>query len=216
MKRFLPLLLLVCATVFADDAKLTKSIEIDIRTLAAPNMEGRGLGTKGIGLAASYIEGRLHALGLKPAFGKSYRQAFPVKIGVSLGTGNKLEGVDPSAWLPLGFSSAGAFSGPLVFVGYGIDATPIGYNDFEGIDLKGKVALMLRYEPQEKDDASKFDGRKPSRWSAMRYKVLLARRRGAFAVIFTTGPLQDETQNKIPALTNDGPESPAGIPVVQV
>jgi aminopeptidase YwaD len=212
----IPLLLLLCATAFADDAKLTKSIETDVRTLAAPNMEGRGLGTKGIGLAASYIEERLRALGLQPAFGKSYRQPFPVKMGVSLGSGNKLEGVDAADWTPLGFSSAGAFSGTLVFAGYGINATPIGYNDFDGIDVKGKVVLMLRYEPQEKDDTSKFDGRKPSRWSAMRYKVLQARERGAVAVIFTTGPIQDEGKDKVPPLVNDGPESPAGIPVVQV
>ena len=216
MKRTIPLLLLLCATAFADDAKLTKSIETDIRTLAAPDKEGRGLGTKGIGLAANYIEQRLRALGLQPGFGKSYRQPFPVKTGVSLGSGNKLEGVAEGDWTPLGFSSAGAFSGPLAFVGYGIDATPIGYNDFDGIDLKGKVALMLRYEPQEKDDNSKFDGRKPSRWSALRYKVLQARERGAVAVVFTTGPIQDEGKDKVPPLVNDGPESPAGIPVVQV
>jgi Tol biopolymer transport system component len=216
MKRTIPLLLLVCATAFADDAKLTKSIETDIRTLAAPKMEGRGLGTKGIGLAADYIEGRLKALGLKPGFGTSYRQPFPVKMGVSLGSKNKLEGVADGDWTPLGFSSAGSFAGPIAFVGYGIDATPIGYNDFDGIDLKGKVALVLRYEPQEKDDNSKFDGRKPSRWSAMRYKVLKARERGAVAVIFTTGPVQDEGKDKVPPLVNDGPESPAGIPVIQV
>jgi len=216
MKRTLPLLLLVCASAFADDAKLTKSIETDIRTLAAPNMEGRGLGTKGIGLAATYIEGRLRALGLQPAFGKSFRQPFPVKMGVTLGSGNKLEGVADTDWTPLGFSSAGAFGGPLVFAGYGIDATPIGYNDFDGIDVKGKVVLMLRYEPQEKDDTSKFDGRKPSRWSAMRYKVLKARERGAVAVIFTTGPVQDEGKDNVPPLVNDGPESPAGLPVIQV
>src|SRR5476649_2026035 len=171
MKRTIALLLLTCTTALADDLKRTPSVETDIRTLAAPNMEGRGLGTKGIGLAAGYIEQRLRTLGLQPAFGKSYRQPFPVKMGVSLGSGNKLEGVADADWTPLGFSSAGAFSGPLAWVGYGIDATPIGYNDFDGIDLKGKVALMLRYEPQEKDDTSKFDGRKPSRWSAMRYKV---------------------------------------------
>lgn len=215
MKRVLPLLLLLCATAFADD-KLTKSIEKDIRTLAGPKMEGRGLGTKGIGLAANYIEQRLRAIGLRPGFGKSYRQSFPVKTGVSLGTNNKLEGVANGDWTPLGFSSAGAFSGPVAFVGYGIDATPIGYNDFDGIDLKGKVALMLRYEPQEKDDTSKFDGRKPTRWSAMRYKVLQARERGAVAVIFATGPVQDEGKDKVPPLVNDGPESPAGIPVLQV
>ena len=84
------------------------------------------------------------------------------------------------------------------------------------MDLKGKVALVLRYEPQERDDGSPFDGRRPSRWSALRYKVLQARERGAVAVIFTTGPLQKDEQDRLPVLRNDGPQSPAGIPVLQV
>src|SRR5258707_6611132 len=84
------------------------------------------------------------------------------------------------------------------------------------MDLKGKVAVMLRYEPQEKDDKSVFDGRKPSRWSALRYKVLQARERGAVAVVFVTGPLQADEKDRVPALKNDGPESPAGIPVLQL
>src|SRR5207244_12383755 len=102
----------------------------------------------------------------------------------------------------------GRFQGEVACVGDGISARPLGYDDFAGIDLKGKVALMLRYEPQEKDDASPFDGRKPSRWSAMRYKVLQARERGAVAVVFATGPLQDEGKDRIPALKYDGPQSP--------
>ncbi|MEK6374218.1 MAG: M28 family peptidase [Acidobacteriota bacterium] len=212
MKRLF--LITMCAT--AALAQTATQIEKDIRTLAAPKMEGRGLDTKGIKLAADYIESRLRALGLKPAFGKSYRQPFPVKIGVALGKGNRLDGVADGDWAPLGFSSSGAFSGEVAFVGYGISAPPIGYDDFAGIDLKGKVALILRYEPQEKDDASPFDGRRPSRWSAMRYKTLQARERGAVAVVFVTGPVQDEGKDKVPPLANDGPESPAGIPVLQV
>src|SRR3954466_14624661 len=204
--------LLLSTFAFADEPQLRK----DVAFLAAPDTEGRGINTKGIHKAADYIEGRLKGIGLQPAFGKSYRQQFPIKTGVALGSGNKLEGVANTDLTPLGFSSAGAFTGPIAFVGYGIDATPIGYNDFDGIDLKGKVAVMLRYEPQEKDDASKFDGPKPSRWSAMRYKVLQARERGAAAVIFATGPLQDEGKDKVPPLVNDGPESPAGIPVLPV
>src|SRR5437763_8655376 len=212
MKRIVPLLLLA-TTVSAQTAT---QIEKDIRTLAAPKMEGRGLGTNGIKLAADYLESRVRALGLQPAFGKSYRQPFPVKIGVALGKNNHLDDVADADWSPLGFSSSGAFKGEVAFVGYGISAPPLGYDDFAGIDLKGKVALMLRYEPQEKDDASPVDGRKPSRWSAMRYKVLQARERGAAAVVFATGPLQDEGKDKVPPLANDGPESPAGIPVLQV
>jgi hypothetical protein len=56
MKRSFLLLLLVCAAAFADDAKTTKSLETDVRTLAAPSMEGRGINTKDIHKAADYIE----------------------------------------------------------------------------------------------------------------------------------------------------------------
>src|SRR6266550_2151324 len=204
------------ALALGTPADLAKQFEHDIKIVAADDMEGRGLGTKGIDRAAAFLETRLRELKLQPAFGKSYKQPFEVKTGVEMGEGNRLANVAADAWTPLGFSSSGKFSAPVVFVGYGIAAPPLGYDDYAGIDLQGKIALMLRYEPQEKDDKSIFDGRKPSRWSAMRYKVLQARQRGAVAVIFTTGPLQDEGQNKVPALTNDGPESPAGIPVVQV
>jgi Tol biopolymer transport system component len=194
----------------------TALVEKHIRTLAADEMEGRGLGTSGIGRAADYLESQLRALDLKPAFGTSYRQPFPVKVGVSLGEYNAIDGLSEDEWTPLGFSSPGTFSGTIAFVGYGIDAPPLGYREFEGIDLKGKVALVLRYEPQERDENSIFDGRRPSRWSAMRYKTMKARELGAVAVVFVTGPLQDEGNDKIPALINDGPESPAGIPVIQV
>jgi Tol biopolymer transport system component len=187
-----------------------------VRVLASDEMEGRGIGTRGIERAADYLEGQLKGIPLEPAFGSSYRQPFRIKIGVEMKEGNRIDGVAAEDWVPLGFSSSGSFDGEIVWLGYGIDAPPIGYEETKGIDLKGKVALMLRYEPQEKDEASPFDGRKPSRWSSLRYKVRQARERGAVAVVFVTGPLQDEGQNKVPALKNDGPESPAGLPVVQV
>jgi Tol biopolymer transport system component len=192
----------------------------DVVTLAADDMEGRGLGTAGLGRAADHLERRLRALGLRPAFAGGYRQPFQVKTGVALVPGGTLEAAGAAlptdAWTPLGFSSAGAFEGELVFVGYGVEAPPVGYQELSGVDLRGKVAFMLRYEPQEKDEHSPFDGRRPSRWSGMRYKVHQARERGAVAVVFATGPLQDEGKDLLPALANDGPESPAGIPVVQV
>jgi Tol biopolymer transport system component len=193
-----------------------RPIERHIRTLASDAYEGRGLGTKGLEKAAAYIEQELRAAKLQPAFGKSYRQPFPVKMGVSLGAKNAIAGLKADDWTPLGFSSPGTFNAPIAFVGYGIDAPDLKYREFEGIDLKGKVALMLRYEPQERVESSPFDGKKPSRWSALRYKALQARERGAVAVVFVTGPLQDEEKDKLPALANDGPESPAGLPVIQV
>jgi len=197
-------------------ARLAEEFRSGVYALADDSMEGRGLGTAGIVRSANWIERALRARGFEPAFGKSYRQPFDIKTGVLPIPGNHLEGVADSSWVPLGFSNSGAFSGEIAFLGYGIEAPPLGYRELEGIDLKGKIALMLRYEPQERDSASVFDGKRPSRWSALRYKVLLARERGASAIVFVTGPLQDEGKDKIPALVNDGPESPAGIPVIQV
>ena len=195
---------------------LAARFDADVQVLASDEMEGRGLGTAGIGKAADWIEARLRELQLAPAFGASYRQLFPVKIGVELQPGNVLEGVADGDWTPLGMSNSGTFEGELAFVGYGLHAPTVGYEEFEGVDLHGKVALMLRYEPQERDPASPFDGRRPSRWSALRYKIHQARERGAVAVVFVAGPLQDEGKDKLPALKNDGPESPAGLPVIQV
>ncbi|HET7437683.1 MAG TPA: M28 family peptidase [Thermoanaerobaculia bacterium] len=216
MRSSRALLLAACTFLLLAANPAPPPIERHIRTLAADDMEGRGLGTQGIRKAANYIEQQLRAAKLQPAFAGSYRQKLAVKMGVTLGPNNRIEGLSNDDWTPLGFSSPGKFSAPIVFAGYGIDAPPLNYRDFEGIDLKGKVALMLRYEPQERDDKSPFDGKKPSRWSALRYKAMQARERGAVAVVFVTGPLQDEGKDKLPALANDGPESPAGLPVIQV
>jgi Tol biopolymer transport system component len=204
----------------AGDAPLdamTRRFAQDVGVLAADDMEGRGLGTAGLARAATWIEGRLKGLKLEPAFAPgTYRQPFPVKTGVERGEGNAIEGLAEGDWTPLGPSSSGAFSGEVAFVGYGIEAPPVGYRELDGIDLKGRVALMLRYEPQERDPGSPFDGRRPSRWSALRYRVHQARERGAVAVAFVTGPLQDDGKDKLPAFANDGPESPAGLPVLQL
>ncbi len=198
------------------DARLAARFEKDVRVLASDEMEGRGLSTRGIDKAAAYLEKRLKELGLQPAFSGGYRQLFPVKTGVRLAAGNELSSASPEEWTPLACSSSGEFSGELAFVGYGIEAGPLSYQELSPVDLHGKVALMLRYEPQEKDESSRFDGRRPSRWSAIRYKVHQARERGAAAVAFVTGPLQETEQDRLPALANDGPESAAGIPVIQV
>ncbi len=197
-------------------ARLAARFEKDVRVLSSDEMEGRGLSTKGIEKAAAWIEARLKELRLGPAFGSSYRQGFPVKTGVRLAEGNELSGETPEDWTPLASSSSGSFNGELAFVGYGIEAPPLSYQELSPVDLRGKVALMLRYEPQEKDESSRFDGRRPSRWSAIRYKVHQARERGAVAVAFVTGPLQEPEQDRLPVLANDGPESAAGVPVIQV
>src|SRR5260221_5462906 len=142
-------LFLLPSLTHADEPQLRK----DVGYLASEETEGRGIGTKGIDKAADYLEGRMKSIGLVPAFGTSYRQPFPIKTGVALDEGNDLKGVAPNDsymflqtddWTPLGFSSSGAFSGPIAFVRYGIAAPPLNYDDYTGIDLKGRAAVILR------------------------------------------------------------------------
>src|ERR1041385_4725272 len=118
------------ALALAAPADIAKQFEHDIKIVAADDMEGRGLGTKGIDRAASFLEGRFRDLKLKPAFGTSYKQPFDVKMGVEMGEGNRLSNVAADAWTPLGFSSSGKFNAPVVFVGYGIAAPPLGYERY--------------------------------------------------------------------------------------
>lgn len=223
MIRRLPSVLVALAIVTAaacdrapSDRRLESRFRDGVATLADDAMEGRGLGTEGIERAAEFIEGELRELGLEPAFEGGYRQPFEVRTGVVAGPRSRLANVARDDWTPLAMSSPGTFEGELVFAGYGISAPAIGFDELEGLDLDGKVVLMLRYEPQEKDDGSPFAGRRPSRWSSLRYRVHVARERGAVAVVFARGPAQSEGRDPLPDLSESSAESPAGLPVLEV
>ncbi|MEQ1567688.1 MAG: M28 family peptidase, partial [Myxococcota bacterium] len=153
--------------------------------------------------------------------GVEYRQPFTAVTGVAQGPGNALS--DGSGVLvvgqdfgPLGFSTSGNFGGEVVFAGYGIVAPDLGYDDYAGVDVRGKVVLAMRYEPGEDDPDSPFDGKRPSRYSDLRDKAMRARNAGAAALIFVAPARGDDDQDKVPPLVSGGPTSRAGLPVLQV
>jgi Tol biopolymer transport system component len=187
-------------------------------TLSADELGGRGIGTDGLDRAASLLEDRYRAAGLGDA-GVGHRQPFDAVTGVELGVDNTLNdgaALTPADFTPLGFTTNGAFSGEVVFAGYGITATELGYDDYAGLDVKGKVVLALRYEPGETDEASPFDGKRASRWSDLRYKAMRARELGAAALVLVAPSRQPDEPDKLPPLVKGGPTSRAGVPVVQV
>src|SRR2546428_9278559 len=97
--------LLLCALAAAGGPSVATQFERDVRLLASDRMEGRGLGTHGIDLAADWIESQLRATKLQPAFGPSYRQPFQVKTGVALAAGNRLSEEEDDHMTPLHMSS---------------------------------------------------------------------------------------------------------------
>jgi hypothetical protein len=162
-----------------------------VRYLASEELTGRGVDTPGIKLARDYIAREFAAYGLRPGGDNgSYLQEFEVATGVAVQqpTSFALATEPPlrlnEDWTPLGLSGSGRVEGDVVFAGYGITAKDYGYDDYAGIDVKGKIVLVLRYEPPPKSDKSPFQ--KTPRYSnhaTLRAKANNARDHGAVGMI---------------------------------
>ena len=171
-----------------------------IRYLASDELGGRMSGTAGADKAAEYISSQFKKAGLEPlGDDNTYFQKFSFTKDIRLGEQNKLEfEIDKSKteleleqdFYTLSLSSGGEFSGEVVFAGYGISAPELEYDDYEGIYVKDKIVLVLRYTPEGYDPESPFYD-----YSALRYKAMNAREKGAKAIIFVTPHSQDEEED---------------------
>jgi hypothetical protein len=112
-------------------------------------------------------------------------------------------------FIPVGFSSTGSAIGKVVFAGYGmtVDST---YDDYQSVDVKGKVVIALRYSPDGDNPHSKF-----TKQSALRYKAMQAREKGAKALLLVTATA-DDSADQLMKLKYDNSFSDAGIPVLSV
>lgn len=169
----------------------TSHLEQHATYLASKNLTGRGVDTAGIALARDYIAGRFADYGLRPGGDDGgYLQTFDVAVGVKVEEPSSLSlpTAAPLAlakhWIPLGLSASGKAEGEMVFVGYGVTAKEYGYDDYSGVDVKGKLVLVLRYEPPPKGSDSPFKKfPEYSLHSALRNKANNARDHGAIGLI---------------------------------
>ncbi len=187
--------------------------------LASDELKGRGTGTAEIELAARHIANNFSSFELKPIGDTGYFQYFEVITDMELTKNNSLamkinnEEVTFTVnenFSPFGFSANGTVSGDLVFAGYGIEAEKLGYNDFADVDVKDKIALILRYTPEGDNPRGEF-----SEYSSTRYKAMTVRNKGAKAIIFATGPntYKDDSFIKIQI---DQMGGDAGLPIVSI
>jgi len=221
-------LLLVYAVVAAAELPAPAKIDADhylnyVKVLASEKMRGRGTGSKELEVAAELIAKEFKAAGLQPV-GGSYFQRFPVTTQANLGGSNKLalqfDGKKEilefqKEFIPLNFSSAGEVSGEVVFVGYGITAPEYGYDDYAGIDVKDKIVVFFRREPQETDDKSPFSGRVYTRHAQFDSKATNAKLHGAKAAIVLSDVLSSGSGDLEKFAKNAGPAN-AGIPFVMM
>jgi peptidase M28-like protein/PDZ domain-containing protein/PA domain-containing protein len=195
----------------------------DVTTLAAPNMEGRGPGTKGLERAAHLIQKRFHSLGLETAGTNGYFQPFSVVTGAKLKRGNHFRVVDNGAkheltikddYVPFSFSTSGsAVATPLVFAGYGASATEFGYDDYAGIDVKDKIVVVLLHEPA--GFVAKVGSSGLTRHAQLLTKAINARNHGAKAIVIINGKLGDGEEDTLTRFGSVNGPTDVGIVMVQ-
>ena len=201
--RLLPPLLaalMAAAPALAADRTDPARLSAITRELASDAYAGRAPGGPGEGLTVAYLEKAFRDLGLEPAGeGGSYTQAVPMvrtqlapdgRYAVSGPKGEAVlaSGRDISVISLLPVDRIAIEKAPMVFVGYGVTAPERAWDDFKGVDLKGKVAVFLINDPDFEavagdPVAGKFGGRAATYYARWTYKFEEAVRRGAVAAL---------------------------------
>jgi len=172
-----------------------EKIRAQVRYLSLDLLEGRGPGTRGAELAAEYIATQFALLGVEPTGENgTYFQKVPLYAVHTVEDKTKFAFV-PANGQPVDLTygtdvvtkdqtgqAAAEVDAPIVFVGYGIDAPEYKWNDYAGVDLKGKIALVIVNEPPS-DDAKFFKGKALTYYGRWTYKYEEAARRGAVGVL---------------------------------
>ena len=211
---------------FAGTKAITARQYLDfVKHLSAKDMRGRGTGTPELDRAAEYIAREFRKAGLRPFAGTSYFQSFPVSTDSTLGAENRFQqtvaGVSTALvmskdFTPLGFSGAGTVDAGMVFAGYGITAREYEYDDYAGIDARGKIVVILSHEPQEYDGSSVFEGRIYTEHSQLFSKALNALVHGAAGVVYVSDTANHSSTEKLEAFSSLVSPANPGLPFVQV
>ncbi|MFM8377119.1 MAG: M28 family metallopeptidase, partial [Phenylobacterium sp.] len=193
-------LLMASAPAIASERTDPARLSAITRELASDAYGGRAPGTPGEGLTVAYLEKAFRDLGLEPAGeGGRFTQAVPMirtqlaadgrySVAGPKGEAVLASGRDISLISLLPVDRVSIEKAPMVFVGYGVTAPERGWDDFKGVDLKGKVAVFLINDPDFEAAAGdpvagKFGGRAATYYARWTYKFEEAVRRGAVAAL---------------------------------
>ncbi|HUJ19983.1 MAG TPA: M28 family peptidase [Bryobacteraceae bacterium] len=197
MQRFTRIFTFVlCALghLFAQPPDISAArIRAHVRFLSSDLMEGRGPGTRGEQLATEYIATQFALAGLSPAGDHgTYFQQVPL-TGVETQPAAKLSATkdgqtvdfrwaDEFVGVNEKLTADGRFEAEAIFVGHGIVAPEFQWDDFKGVDVRGKMLVLFTNEPPS-DDPKFFGGRALTYYGRWSYKYEEATRRGALGVI---------------------------------
>lgn len=176
----------------------TQDLQSDLFFLSADDLEGRQAGTQGDHVASDYVAAQFMRLGMKPVGdGGTYFQNMSLiygnldrehttLTGTIAGTQQTFAFGRDFSWVRSSIRNATG-CGQIVFAGYGINAPEYGYNDLAGVNVKGKVAMILSREPQANDPNSKFMGTWDTYHAFSWEKLELMRKAGVAGLLIIEG-----------------------------
>ena len=198
-----------------------------VRALADDDLEGRESGERGADVASEWVAAEFARLGLKPmGEGGGFFQPFTIPRGMKVlpTTSLAVVGADGAEvvlklaedFVPLDVSGPGEADAEAVFAGYGISAADLGYDDYAGLDVKGKVVVVLRHAPAHEDKKSPFaPPAVMGRVASFQAKADAAAAAGAAALVVVNDPATCTTKEK-DELRPPGGGQGGKLPVVQV
>src|SRR5690348_10216951 len=178
-------------------------LKADLTFISSDALDGRMSLQRGSEVAIQWIAGEFAKAGLKPAAGDSYLQPVPL---IEFATDRNLTSLNitydnrhevfhaPDA--RANFADEISVAAAVVFAGYGITAPELHYDDYAGIDAKGKIVLIFDHEPQENDPASIFNGTGNTRYATTRVKAMNAQQHGAVGVLIVAEPNRKHPSNQ--------------------
>lgn len=179
-------------------ARITPELmEQHIDYLASDAMKGRNTPSPELDRAADYIASELASLGIGTVGGLRF-QEIPLHTKnldqeeclFSITREGKTKNFRlKTDYTPFDMTADTLVRSSLVFAGYGITAPEYNYDDYRDIDVRGKIVLVMKHEPGEKDSLSRFDGVKETVHSLLATKMENARSHGAAGVLLVTDPL---------------------------
>ena len=167
-----------------------------VKVLSSDEFGGRAPGTDGEQQTADYVVAQFKRLGLQPGNGDSWFQDVPMVVTTADEAATTATITLKGTARPLAFGTQMAMGtrtaqpkvdvagSQMVFVGYGVNAPEAGWNDYEGLDVKGKTVVMLVNDPGfHAGDAELFSGKKMTYYGRWTYKFEEAARQGAAAAL---------------------------------
>lgn len=178
------------------------TLRADLTFLASDALQGRLSLQAGDAVAIQWIESEFKKAGLKPAAADgSYLQPVDLieyrsdrarsSVAVIRG-GRETRLADARGSFPSDID----ITAGVVFAGFGITAPELKYDDYAGIDVKGRIVLIFDHEPQESDPASVFNGTGNTRYATTRVKILNAQAHGAVGVLIMAEPNRKHLSNQ--------------------